>query len=759
MKRTTSAILLGSGLSTLFPAMNSVAQDQPVLEEIFVVATRRVESIQDVPVSVASVSSETLIQTGAVDIADIAVLIPNFEFSSTGVLPNLYVRGIGTGSSHSVEQSVGRFLDDVYIGRAAANIHPVFDIQAVEVLRGPQGTLFGKNTLAGAVIINTGDPSQEFDFGLTTSVSSFSTEGGTTDVEGFINGALTDELSARVALKYRDRDGYIENLSNGPDGGAQEDLSGRVKLLWEPSDRTSVQLKVEHMTLEIDGQVMSEMVSGVFPGGPVAGQPIPEAYVQALDPSFTYDKDWQINVDCQAEVQGSTYCPGRDQDTTNYVLTLNHDFEGLGTFTSISAFQTYDFDYRLSTVDAGVVGGASRVTTEEEYDGFTQEFRFTSEESDTFDYILGAYFEDSQIDRAQRFDNDIAAYLTTFPPGALPPPGATQDRWEQDTRTIALFGQARYRFNDEYSLIAGLRWTNEEKDFQFTNQAGPYGQPFDPNAPADVDATRQDDRVVPSITLRYEPNDDMMLYASFSQGFKAGGFADRLQPDPEFDEELSNAYEIGMKATWLDGTLNTNLAIFRMDIEDLQVARSVFGTTNQFEVENAAEAVSQGVEFDFAWYLNDQWTIGGNLAYTDAEYDDYPNAVPTCTFAGTQEADGCNFEGEQLIFAPEWQGGAYIDFTQPNVLGGWTFNARTDFNYSSSFYTELTYNPNLKQESYELLDASIRMTSPDERFSLALIGRNLTEEYVITWGFTGGFTDLVAPRPPREIILQARFNY
>ncbi|MEO0497990.1 MAG: TonB-dependent receptor, partial [Pseudomonadota bacterium] len=257
-----------------------------------------------------------------------------------------------------------------------------------------------------------------------------------------------------------------------------------------------------------------------------------------------------------------------------------------------------------------------------------------------------------------------------------------------------------------------------------------------------------------------------------SQGFKAGGFADRAQPDPEFDEEVNNAFELGMKASWLDGALTTNISIFRMKIRDLQVARSVFGAVNAFEVENAAEALSQGVEVDVAWSINENWAVGANFAYTDAEYQDFPNAVPAvgpaeapvCRFgAGTPEViqgvTSCNFAGQRLIFAPEFKGGLFVEYTRPNTFGEWTFGARSDVNFSSSFSTELTYNPNLEQDSYTLINASVRMTSPDERFTLSAIGRNLTEQHVIAWGFTGGFTDLVAPRAPREIILQARFNY
>ncbi len=747
---------------SLFTVSQASAQ-QPAgrIEEILVTATKRVESIQDVPVSVSSVDSELLKKTGMSDLADISMYIPNFEFSSTGILPNLYVRGIGTGTSHSVEQSVGRFIDEVYIGRGAINMHPLFDVAGVEVLRGPQGTLFGKNTLAGAVIINTAEPTRDFDAGFTLSAGDYSTVGGTVGAEGFLSGPLSSSLSARLAVLYRDKEGYLENLSPGPDGASQQDFNARVKLRWEPTDYTTADLKLEHMQFEYDGQTMIETVGGVFPGGPAAGQPLPASVFQAFAPEFTFERDWRISLSCEAEIAGTTFCPGRDQDTTNVTLEINHDIGELGTVTSVSGYQAYDFDFRFATVDGGVAGGASRFSPTEDYEGLTQELRLTSERFDSFDYILGVYYETSEIDRRVRDDQNIPAFLTSFPPQALPPPRALQEDWFQETETMAVFGQLRYWLTDRWSTVLGARWASEDKDFDFTTQTVGFNQPFDPAVGPSVSLSRSESRATPSATLRYEPNDALMFFGTVAQGHKSGGFSDRPQPDPEFDEEVNTSFELGMKASWLSGALRVNLALFRMNIDDLQVSRSIVGAVNTFEVQNAAEAVSQGLEFDALWFPGDNWSVGANFAYTDAEYDDFPGAAPQCPgLGGSIGADGlCNFAGLPLIFAPEFKGGAFVELNLEDAIGSWGVSARADVNYSSEFYPELTYNEGLKQDDYTMLHASVSLRSPEDKVAVSMIGRNLTDEHVIAWGLTGGFVDFVAPRAPRELILQVTYRY
>lgn len=748
---SASVTALAVGLTGAVWAQDSAQSSEVQVEEIVVSATRRVESIQDVPVSVATVSADTIAKTGVIDMAELSRYIPNFEFSDASILPNLYVRGIGSGTTHSIEQSVGRFIDDVYIGRAAINLHPLLDVASVEVLRGPQGTLFGKNTLAGAMIINTANPTREFEAGLTGSYSDFSTTGGILGFEGFISGPLSDTVSARAAFIYKDREGFIENNAPGPDGGTREDFGGRLKIRWDAGDNTTVDMKAEYMTFDEEGQTPSEVVA--------SGPPI-QAF-QRFNPEFTFDRDWVSHIDCTAEIEGTTFCPDRDQDSLNLTLNVAHNFDGAGELRFISAYQEYDFLHRFVAVDGGVAGGAFRAIRDEDFEGFTQEIRFTSEEFDNFDYIVGAFYENSSVTRLQNDDTNVPAFL-----GGGPPANTLNEDWAQDTETIAVFGQTRIRFADKWSAILGGRWSYEEKEFDFFSRTVAYnGDPnVDPILPGTEEnifaLSRSEDRFTPSFTLRYQANDDLMLFASVSQGHKTGGFSDRPQDDQDFDEEVNTAYEVGIKGTFLDGRLLANLAFYRMELEDLQVARALPGPTVTFEVQNAAEAVSQGIEFDATYFVDENWTIGGNMAYTDATYDDFPGAQATCPEVGGFIENGlCNFRGIPLIFAPEFKGAVFVEYESGPIIGDWTMSARADANYSGKYYTELAYFETLAQDEYILLNASVQFASPDGRYAISLIGKNLTDQHVLAWGLEAGPSQFVTPNPPREIGIRASYRY
>ncbi|MEM7283517.1 MAG: TonB-dependent receptor [Pseudomonadota bacterium] len=729
------------------------------LEEITVTATRRIETLESVPVSVSAVSGESMQQEGIVDMADVSLFIPNFEVSDASILPNLYVRGIGSGTTHSIEQSVGRFIDDIYIGRAAINLHSFMDVSNVQVLRGPQGTLFGKNTLGGAVILQTNNPTDEFEAGLNLSYGAYSTTGSRSKVEGFLSGPLSETFGARLAFQYSDRDGYIENLLSGPDGGTREDWGVRAKFQWDFSDNTTVNLKLEHQEYQEDGQTPSETVSSN--GDSSAGA---AGLFQNVVPSFSFGRRWESYIDCTATFgpDNSTFCPDRDQDSQNITLKIDHDFSEIGTLSSITGLQDYEYVHNFVAIDQGIVGGALRATRAETFDGFSQEFRFTSEVYEKYDYILGVYYEDSELERLQPSDFNVNVFVGAPPPpsgnSAIdggPPYFTEREDWVQNTETLAAFGQLRWNFSDTFSAVVGGRWATEDKDFRF--ELATVALQSNPNTVIDelFLEDRSETEFTPSLTLQWEATGDVMLYGTVSRGHKTGGFSDRLQDPLNFDAETNTNVELGLKGLWLDGTVSANVAVYHMSIEDLQVARALPGPSISFEVRNAAEATSQGVEFDGRWLINDAWTLGGNLAYTDATYDDFPGANASCPPVGGSIENGlCNYAGIPLIYAPEWKGAVYLDYSATDSVGGWSLDAQVSATFSSEYYPELNYIETLRQDSYSLWNANVRLTSPDERYTLALIGRNLTEEYVIAWGLQAGFTEYVAPNPPREISAQ-----
>ena len=739
---------------------------QAAIEEVVVTATKRAESIQDVPVSVAAVSGEQIANLAISDIEDLSLYIPNFEINSASILPNLYMRGLGSGATHSIEQSVGRFVDGVYIGRAAINLHGFMDLENVEALRGPQGTLFGKNTVAGALIINTADPTDTFESGFTVSASDYSTTGGNRELQAFLSGPLSESLAGRITVRLRDTDGFYKNRLEGPGGPNRTDTGARLKLAWAASDQTNVNLKLEYNEFEASGPDTAEIADI---GGP------PLFVYQIPSPGFTPELDWIVDVDCtdivaDRDTDGDgaadtafntgSFCPSRDQESSNATLTIEHDFPG-GTLTSISAYQDYDYKHDFLGLDMGLASGF-RARRNEEYENLSQELRYTSNESDALDYIVGAYFEDSEV---SRFQNSSINLVTIF----LDPGGAFLDRyepWTIETTTIAAFGQLRWRFADDLTLILGGRYASEDKDFEFERYFTEYGTnnrlniPGGPGGPPlAVTDSRSENKFTGSATLQWHAGDNAMLYAAFSQGHKTGGFSDRIEnplADYEYDEENVDSIELGAKTIWLDGALALNVAVFSMDVEGLQLATQIPGTVPAFSVSNAANSTSEGVEVEATWAVNGVWTLGANAAFTDASYDSFPGAE---CYAGTPATPDpttgtCDLAGLPLIFAPDLKGTIFADFLVQDAFGGWDFGGRFDYTYSDEQYTDISYQENVLTESYSISNAALRLISPNDLVTISLIGRNLSEEAYCAWCIPSGPNVLAAMNPPREIALK-----
>lgn len=742
---------------------NGAVQDKDNIEQIIVVSSmKREENIQDVPVSVAIINSDTMAKVGISDMEDLSGFVPNFEINSAAILPNLYVRGLGGGASHSIEQSVGRYVDDVYISRAAINLHPFMDIQSVEVLRGPQGTLFGKNTAAGALIVRTGQAQSEFAGGINLSTSSYSTTGGNNEINGYITGALSDTVDARAAFIYRDRDGFYMNTLEGPDGADREDFGVRLKLLWQAGENTTVGLKLEHMEYDSLGSDTAEIAE--FNGPPLAFWQGLSTGSGADGSTVSPGLDWVISVDCseataQTGVSIGAFCPSREQDSQNITLEINHEIDA-GTLTLISAKQDYDYTHQFHGLDMGIAN-TFRALRAEVYDGFSQEVRFTSKANDEFDYIVGAYFEDSSLDREQRSQFNFAG--TPLNGGLF---AARGEPWSQDTQTIAVFGQARFKISDELTGIVGGRWSTEDKDFSFQQRWYQYQTdillPPDSSPPIyDVAASRSESKFTPSFTIQWNMNEEFNFYGSYSEGHKTGGFSDRIDSadaEFEFDAEEVAAIEFGAKTTLMDGTLNLNMAIFSMDIKGLQLAAQIPGEIPVFSVTNAADSSSDGLEVELFWYASDNLTLGGNFSYTDATYNEFIGQE-ACDARFINEAGVCDLSGASLIYAPENKAALFAELVTPDLFGGWEMTSRVDISYSSDYFTDITNGANVQQDSFTTYGASMHWLSPEGDFTISLIGKNLTEEKILAWGIPSGPNILAAMAPPREIALSVKYRF
>ncbi len=749
---------------------------------IVVTATLREESLQDVPVSVAAVSAETISDLGISDISDLATILPNFEINDSTVLPNLYIRGLGSGASHSIEQSVGRFVDGLYIGRGAMNLHGFYDLQAVELLRGPQGTLFGKNTAAGALIVRTADPTSTFEAGIDLTYGEYSTRGAFREVEAFASGPLTDNVRARLAVRYSSDDGYyINRLAsdiNPPGGPDREDQNIRLKLEWDVGPETMISFKAEHNEFFFEGSDAAETNA-------VGGPPGQLAAFLARSPGFNTDLDWVIDTDCGDIISdvngdgmldgipiadggdnGGSFCPFRDQDMQAVSLGIEHEFGGAGTLKVLAGYQEYGFNLQFFGIDQGLLG-AFRGTRIENFDSFTTEATFTSDYiANSFDFILGAYYENSSLSRNQFSD-------VNFVPVSLGPIALRRNEpWSQDTETFAVFGQVRYDLTESLRLIAGGRFSTETKDYAFdrffnvygtSDQDYPAGAPLGPfDVPLSAAADRSESKFTPMATLQYEISDELSSYFSFAKGHKTGGFSDRIDvpgADFEFDAENHTSYELGLKGDVANGALAFGVALYWVDVEGLQLATQVPGTVPSFSVDNAAAVTSRGVEFDATWYVNDFITVGFDYAYTDATYDEF-RGTPSCPASAVDATTGlCDLSGFPLIFAPEHKAGLSIDVFDDTAFGNWGAGFGINGTISDSYFTDIAYSDSSFENGYGLLGANIRLVSPDENYTIRLIGRNLTKERILQWGIPTGPNSLASMRAPREVAISvsARF--
>ena len=743
------------------PAMLlGVSQANAALEEVIVTATKRAETIQDVPVSVSAVSSDMMEKIGITDMEDLSIVVPNFEINSAAVIPNLYVRGLGGGLTHSIEQSVGRFVDDVYISRAAINLHPFIDVASVEVLRGPQGTLFGKNTAAGALIIHTNDPTETFEVGVNLAYSQFATTGGISEVNGFISGSVSNNVLGRLAVLYKDRDGFYENQAEGPDGAQREDLGIQGKLLIDVSDATAIGLKMQYMDYTENGTDTGEMSAT---GGPPlqAWQGFAANAGVATASEFSPDLDWKIWSDCSdanaMEATGSisigAFCPSRDMETTSFVVDVDHEIEG-GGIKFIAAYQDYDYLHRFHGLDGGLAN-VFRAQRAETYESFSSELRFTSDESDTFDYIAGLYYEDSDLAREQ--DSDI-----NFEP--MGPYISKHEPWTQSTSTFAVFAQGRWYLNDRITGILGGRWSTETKDFSFEEYMTPYGT----SAPTLMQSiplrveSRDESKFTPSATLQVDVNEDVNVFATYSVGHKTGGFSDRVESQDgsiQYDAELIDGIELGMKGLFMQDALSLNVTFYHMSVEGLQLSTQIPSASEPaFKVGNAADLTSKGVEVESSWAVSENWTLGANYAYTDATYDEYVGSGD-CASQYINSSGVCDMSGATLQYAPSNKASGYAEYFSSGAVNGWDLSARLDLSYTDDHYTDVGLYDFAFTKAYNLLGASVRLISPDERTTVSLIGRNLGNEKINAWTAPSGPNSISAMAAPRQITLKLGMRF
>ena len=722
-QKTPMAIAVALTLTPL--ASSTLAQDSNqqklVLEEVTVTAQRRSQSLQEVPIAVTAFSGDDILLRGMSDISELAQSVPSLTLEpsrATNTTLTAFIRGVGQQDPLAgFEQGVALYIDDVYMARPQGALLDLYDVERVEVLRGPQGTLYGRNAVGGAIKYVTRRLSDELDVRLRGSFGNYNQQ----DFVATVSAPIADNFRVGGTFASFQRDGFGDNIFTG---GEQydKDLAGfRVSAEWDVTDSLLVRLAYDD-TLD-----KSSAVAGY--------RPFPSVTAPDLGPIGDV---WDTRAGASDQDIGTTTgINGNNQvEASGYSVTIDWMVSDAFTLRSITADRE---DYTESVIDFDSLPqpdfDAPVVYDNEQ---FSQEFQILWN-TDRWNAVAGFYYLDAKA------SNDFDVVLGQLVPGGL----TAYTGGVVDTEAWSVFGDVTYDVTDKLSVAVGLRYTEDERsaDIFRANYLG-LQSPFFGNDAAiniavtsDYEASKTYTDVSPRLNVAYAMSDDLNLYANYSQGWKAGSFDPRganfATPAVEqgYDPEQLDSYELGFKATWLDGRAVTNVALFYSEYSDMQIPGSVGvdtdgdGVNDDFvgTVTNAGEATISGIEIEGTIRIAEHLGLQFAANFLDASFDEY--IVNGVNIANQREIQNTP---ENMVFA-----GINYDTT---ILGGFTlFNV--NYSYKSDISQFEIANSILDQDSYGVLNASAVWTSPDEHWRFGLHGKNLTDEEIKVSGYCFGLGD------------------
>lgn len=739
---------------------------EAVLEEITVTAQRRAERLQDVPIAVTAFSGDDLRAQGIVDLKGVTERTPGFtmgEFNPGQT--QLYIRGIGSNEDGAGgDQSVVVFVDEVYIGRSAGQDVDLFDLERVEIMRGPQGTLFGRNVVGGAVSLITKKPDEETELVIEGSFGNYDA----VTLRGLASGEIAENLYAKVSFSSRRRDGYLENhirnflsfyegqgispFDFGDDQVRKIDRDSiRAALRWVARDDVEVNLTASFSTLDEDGAVR-HYIDG--PGGAV----LFPAH-SALIPGYAGDIQAVLTDDV-----------GRfERDVVGLTARVDWDFSDSITFTSLTSHRevnALNLEHGLGTptfsevlLSSGVIpfgiDGFNDYT--DDSITFTQEFRFTSTGAGRLRWVGGLYYLSEDVDRHETASTGIKLPLPGG--GFLDLPGFNidntvgGDNQMAETVSYAAFGQLTYDLTDRWSLIVGGRWTRDDKEI--SRVGTPNGVQV--VAPFDVSAEADWTEFTSKAGLNFQLSDDLLFYGSFSEGYKSGGFQGLsptgIQASTPFDPEFATLYEVGAKTEWLDNRLRVNLAAFFTDYEDLQVLQLLVpegsppGTPGILLTQNAANAEVSGLELEFVAAATDRFTIQGSVTTLDTEFTDF--FAP----AGFRPPDGgagtsASRIGNDLRNAPELAYNVLLRYVAP-LPSGAELALQADFRHKDEAFQDPDNLEFAAVPEYDVTDLRVAWSNADNNIEVAGWVTNAFDEDYFIHNFPGLGDGIATAGPPR----------
>ena len=706
--RRASGWLMSSAVMALLASQPALAQEkteapnadtpQAGISDIIVTARKQSESVQDVPMSIAAFSGADLEKSGYTEISSVARLAANVFFeASDRTKPQIYIRGVGTrGYDPGSDPSVGVFVDNVYLGRFGALDMNLLDVQRVEVLRGPQGTLYGRNTIGGAISVFTRDPTPTFNAQAQAELGKGEISGDwlyslAATVSGPIAG---DNVLGSLAVSRNYRAGYQQVDIANIRGGSEDSWSGRGKLLFKIGDST-LHLSADYSNL--DGPPLVLVPHGL---GGAADDPglLTPGYVTPADPADPY----HLSTDTQDQgIVRETYGGSAELDIPIGALEL----------TSITALRYLNLDER-DDLD-GTTLPFQVYLANEDGNQFSQELRL-SYQSDKLNALLGLYYYSENVSRTETIEFGPASLLSAL---VYPAPLVWDFGVNVDAKSYAMFGQIQWKIVENLSLTLGGRYSWDQKKVTFDTKTTVPFVITDFN----TSLSRNWDSFDPTVSLSYNFTDDVMGYASYTSGFKSGAFQ-FIAVSPAMAQQVAepesvDSFEVGMRTTLLDRHLRLNLAIFDMNYQNLQQLRlvSIGGGVSRIIIANAADSSIRGFELEGRAVFDSKWSLDFSYGYLDAKFENY-------VFDASLD-----FSGNRMQRAPKHTLSLGLNFETETGIGDLV--TRLAYSYRSSIYFEADNNivdPDSSEGGLGLLDASINLTKGN--WTVGMWGRNLTDE-------------------------------
>lgn len=733
MNRKKFAIaLLASVVAT---ALNAQEQEQESnrkveLEIISVTAQKKVENVQDVPIAISVINPEKLqaYTSSGDDIRFLNARVPSVvvESSVGRTYPRFFIRGFGnTDFRANASQPVELVVDEVVQSNPNLKAFPAFDLERIEVLKGPQGTLFGRNTPAGIVKLDTKKPTEDFDAYVKASFGTFNQ----LNLEGAVGGALVDgTLSGRLSVISQSRNDYIDNGFTGEKDalGGYDDSALRGQLLWTPT--SDLRLLFNYHYRDLDGTAAIFYADAIDEG------------TRGVSDDFNRDEVFQDGENAQ------------ELEQSGGSVRVDYDL-GSTTFTSITAiekvelFTRGDIDGGFGCGFCGTENGPGFVPFSVETSGdndveqFSQELRLSSNSWDTVNFQAGFfYFDESLV-------SEELAYDSVFAPGTI----TENILISQDNKTYGIFGSVTYDISDDFTIIGGARYSSDEKDFSAVGVL--------PEALGTQDTT-DESKISWDLTGRYSLQDDVMIYGRLAKGFRAPSIQGSTGFITTVDSEELISAEVGIKTTLLDDRIRLNGAIYRFEVDGQQLT-AVGGNDNQTRLLNADKTVGQGIEVDFEFAASENLVLSLGGSYNHTEIQDeglgVPHCgVPNCTVLNRILSEGiAGINGNSLPQAPEWIGSFTAKYSIPVASG--EFYAFTDWAYKSE--TNLFLYESIEYTAESALEGGLRLAyRSNSDYEIAIFGRNLTDEEVVTGALDfNNFTAIV--NEPRTIGVEFRMDF